>query len=72
MANKDEKSFPSIKCKSWDSFKQGRFEEGAQVAYMGIDCEATVSGDYFLQTNGESPFCKGDVGTAYESKKTKT
>lgn len=72
VARKDEKTFPAFKCKSWDNFKEGRIEEGAEVAYMGIDCPMNASGDYYLQTNGETPFCKGMEGTAYEGKKTKS
>lgn len=63
-----EKSFPAVKCKSWDLFKDGKFEDGP-IAYMGIDCQMNVKGDYFLQTNGQEPFSKGIVGTTYISKK---
>lgn len=66
---KHEKSFPSVKCKTWDNFKEGRVEQGAQFAYMGIDCSMDATGDYFLQTNGETPFSKGMAGTVYEAKK---
>lgn len=71
VALKDEKSFPSIKCKSWDNFKEGRIEEGAEIAHMGIDCTAAASGDYYLQTNGETPFSKGMAGTVFDAKKVK-
>lgn len=69
---KDEKSFPSVKCKSWDDFKEGRYDKEAPIAYMGIDCSTDVTGDYFLQTNGETPFSKGGLGTSYETQKAKT
>ncbi|CRL04727.1 CLUMA_CG017787, isoform A [Clunio marinus] len=72
VARKQEKSFPSIKCKSWNNFKEGRHEGTTEIAYMGIDCPLNASGDYFLQTNGETPFSKGMTGTVYEAKKSKT
>lgn len=71
VAAKNEKSFPSVKCKSWDNFKEGNSEEGAPMAYMGIDCPMDASGDYYLQTNGEQPFSKGMAGAEYEPKKAK-
>lgn len=71
LENKDEKLFASIKCKSWDSFKEGRCEQGAPIVHMGIDCAMDATGDYYLQTNGEAPYSKGMAGTAYESKKVK-
>lgn len=72
VANKEEKSFPALKCKSWDNFKEGKCDEDAPIAYMGIDCPLDVSGDYYLQTNGETPFSKGMAGISYESKTIKT
>jgi len=71
VAAKHEKSFPSIKCKSWDDFKAARCDQGSPIAYMGIDCQMDVEGDYFLQTNCEADFDKGTDGTAYVSRKAK-
>lgn len=71
VASKHEKSFPSIKCKNWDNFKEGRSEEEAPLGYMGIDCPMDVSGDYYLQTNGEVPYSRGLEGTVYDGKKVK-
>lgn len=79
VKNSKEKSFPAVKCKSWDLFKEGKIDEEAPIAYMGIDCQMNVRGDYFLQTNGEEPFSKGMTGITYtytpkksSSKPTKT
>lgn len=69
VKDKNEKSFPAVKCKSWKSFKDGHFDEEAPIAYMGIDCQMNVKGDYFLQTNAQEPFSKGMIGTTYASKK---
>jgi hypothetical protein len=71
VAFKDDKSFPSRKCKTWENFKEGRYEQSAPIVNMGIDCQSDATGDYFLQTNGETPFSKGMVGAAYEAKKNK-
>lgn len=68
VATKGDDSFPAIKCKSWDNFKTGACEQGAQLAYMGIDCPMDASGDYYLQTNGETPYNKGMAGIVYEKK----
>jgi pimeloyl-ACP methyl ester carboxylesterase len=65
VSNKNEKSFPAIKCKSWRDFKAARCDQGSPIAYMGIDCPTDVKGDYYLQTNGESPYSKGNPGIAY-------
>ncbi|XP_070502244.1 inactive pancreatic lipase-related protein 1 [Chironomus tepperi] len=68
VASVDTQKFPAVKCKSWDHFKDGKCDEDAPVAYMGIDCPLHVSGDYFLQTNGDEPYCKGSAGTKYAAK----
>lgn len=70
VKNKQEKSFPAIKSKSWDQFKEGKIDEEAPIAYMGIDCPTNVRGDYFLQTNGEEPYSKGMNGISFERKKS--
>jgi hypothetical protein len=71
VENKEEKKFHSVKCKSWDHFKDGRCDQGSEIIHMGIDCPLNASGDYYLQTTAESPYSKGAAGTAYDSKKTK-
>jgi hypothetical protein len=68
VAAKNEKSFHSVRCKSWDQFKEGKCDEDAPVAYMGIDCPMNVSGDYYLQTHGTAPYSKGSSGTVYAPK----
>lgn len=72
IANKDKKSFPAVKCKSWDHFKDGKCEQAADIAYMGIDCPFDASGNYYLQTNGERPFSKGMTGITYVPRKRST
>lgn len=69
VRNKDEKSFPAVKCKNWDQFKEGKIDEDAPIAFMGIDCQINAEGNYYLQTNGEQPFSKGMSGTQYISRK---
>jgi hypothetical protein len=39
VARSDEKSFHSVKCKSWKDFKASRCDTKAPIAYMGIDCQ---------------------------------
>jgi Lipase len=68
VAKKHEVSFHAVKCKSWDNFKEGKVEEDAPMGYMGIDCPMNISGDYYLQTNGNSPYSKGTLGTSYTQK----
>ncbi|KAG5684759.1 hypothetical protein PVAND_013973 [Polypedilum vanderplanki] len=68
VAAKDVKSFPAVKCKSWDHFKEGKYDEEAPIAYMGIDCPMNVCGDYYLQTNGDLPYSKGQSGITYVPK----
>jgi hypothetical protein len=67
----DEKKFPAVKCKSYDQFKDGKVDEDAPMGFMGIDCPMNISGDYYLQTNGDEPYCKGISGISYISKHPK-
>lgn len=34
---------------------------------MGIDADSRLSGNYYLQTNGETAFDRGKHGMIYES-----
>lgn len=37
---------------------------------MGIDAEPMLEGNYFLQTNGQAPFDRGERGTTYDYEAT--
>ncbi|KAG5669188.1 hypothetical protein PVAND_017082 [Polypedilum vanderplanki] len=58
------KIFPAVKCASWSDFKARKcdFDE---VTYMGIDCPTNVFGDYYLETNADTPYAKGLNGVKY-------
>lgn len=61
--------FLSILAKSFNDFKKGRVEN-AEIVQMGIDCPPSARrGDYFLQTNANTPFAKGIKGLKYERAK---
>ncbi|XP_063698362.1 phospholipase A1 isoform X2 [Culicoides brevitarsis] len=65
-----EPTFHSVKCDSWKQFKEGVYDEKVGVVQMGLNCRMDVPrGDYFLQTNGETPFSRGESGYKYEKLK---
>lgn len=66
VENKNEKSFPAIKCKSWKDFRTGKFDATKDLTYMGIDCPMNATGNCFLQTNAETPYSRGMQGIIYD------
>ncbi|XP_055376343.1 lipase member I [Condylostylus longicornis] len=71
ISNKFSTKFEAVKSKSWNDFKTGKIlpeEDPNLVVYMGEDCPLNITGDYYLQTNGETPFAKGLSGTKYIDK----
>ncbi|XP_049533428.1 serine/threonine-protein phosphatase PP2A 65 kDa regulatory subunit isoform X2 [Anopheles darlingi] len=66
VSERDVPCFHSVRCKSWDDFKDGKVDRSAQVVHMGIDCSSEAKGDYYLQTNGSPPYSKGVTGSKYE------
>ncbi|XP_059617747.1 uncharacterized protein LOC132262483 [Phlebotomus argentipes] len=65
VTEKNRPSFHAVKCASWDKFKAGDCDKSEPAVYMGIDCPAGISGNYYLQTNGEPPYSKGSAGASY-------
>uniref|UniRef100_A0A1L8DJ03 Putative vitellogenin n=1 Tax=Nyssomyia neivai TaxID=330878 RepID=A0A1L8DJ03_9DIPT len=65
VTEKHRPSFQSVKCASWDKFKSGDYDKSQPVVHMGIDCISGISGNFYLQTNGEPPYSKGDSGCTY-------
>lgn len=60
------KAFNSLSCDSWKNFTQHTCGEQHFEAYMGIDANPMLKGNYFLQTNNQYPFNRGERGTRYE------
>lgn len=58
------KTFPAVKCESWAAFKKNNCTRG-QINWMGIYADPDQSGNFYLQTNSESPFDRGMNGTRY-------
>lgn len=62
-----EKTFPAVPCKTWQNFMTQNCDSGSGVkAYMGINADSSLTGNFYLQTNGESPFNRGNDGTVYK------
>ncbi|XP_033334505.2 lipase member H [Megalopta genalis] len=57
-------AFPSVKCDSWDDFKNGKCNRNITIP-MGESARCSVTGKFYLQTNSASPFAKGSAGTFY-------
>ncbi|CRL01708.1 CLUMA_CG014924, isoform A [Clunio marinus] len=64
----DFRTFHSISCLSWKHFKDNQcdFNPDNAEAYMGIDANPQLHGNYFLQTNADAPFNRGENGIIYE------
>nr|XP_033334503.1 lipase member H-like isoform X1 [Megalopta genalis] len=56
--------FESVKCNSWSDFKSSRCDRNVIIP-MGELSPCSVTGKFYLQTNGKAPFSKGLVGTVY-------
>lgn len=63
----DDDTFHSISCLSWLNFTQNDCGEQSSVqALMGFNADPSLPiGDYFLETNGELPWNRGENGTRY-------
>ncbi|CAD7079407.1 unnamed protein product [Hermetia illucens] len=57
--------FNAIQAANWGAFKKGNVAEYDQNVVMGNDCPENISGVYYLQTNSESPFARGEKGVNY-------
>lgn len=64
----DDKTFDSVQCDSWANFTSNScYKTDDQVeAFMGIDADPTLRGNYYLQTNAEEPFSRDEQGIIYE------
>lgn len=65
VENKNERSFQAVKCSSWKDFRLGKFDQNSVIS-MGIDCDMNAKGNYYLQTNGETPYSRGAQGIVYD------
>ena len=60
----DTKTFNSLKCDSWSDFTSNNCDDSVE-AFMGIDTDPSLRGDFYLTTNGQSPFDRGDEGKKF-------
>ncbi|XP_037903870.1 lipase member H-A-like isoform X2 [Hermetia illucens] len=67
LNQKNSQQFHAVPAKNWRSFKQGNVGEYDPKVVMGNECPSSASGDYYLQTNAEAPFARGEAGTSYTS-----
>lgn len=58
------RGFPAVECDSWKDFKSKRCEDNV-LAYMGEGTDNSTRGIFYLDTNAESPYGKGDVEFGY-------
>lgn len=63
-ANKNA-TFNAVAADSWEEFKHVNPNTTKQ-AVMGVDVNVAATGDFYLQTNSESPFARGLRGISYE------
>jgi hypothetical protein len=59
-----EKVFDAVKCDSWANFTSGACKDN-EVANMKI--RSNLTGNFYLQTNANSPFSRGKAGLTYEA-----
>ncbi|XP_017060656.1 inactive pancreatic lipase-related protein 1 [Drosophila ficusphila] len=57
--------FDAVPAKKWSDFKQNKTVETCPPVVMGHHCPTTIHGDFYLQTNGQTPFARGKEGTVY-------
>lgn len=64
----DHKSFSAVPCDSWENFQANNCPENqtSKQDYMGYYASNDITGDYFLQTNPDSPFYRGLIGMYYD------
>lgn len=60
--------FYSVPCSSWENFTDNNCESQSNgiEALMGIDSDPRLTGNYYLQTNGEDPYDQGEDGMIYK------
>ncbi|EDW11824.1 pancreatic triacylglycerol lipase [Drosophila mojavensis] len=57
--------FDAVAAKSWDDFKLNKIIESEQPVVMGHNCPTNIHGDFYLQTNGLTPYARGKDGIIY-------
>ncbi|ALC39869.1 CG17292 [Drosophila busckii] len=57
--------FEAVPCKNWNDFKDKKYDETFTPVVMGHHCPTNLRGDFYLQTNGATPFARGKEGTVY-------
>ncbi|XP_032592024.1 lipase member H-A-like [Drosophila grimshawi] len=63
VSDRFPEKFNALAAKNWRLFKLNVTESGEAV--MGHYCPTTARGNYYLQTNGETPFARGEKGLTY-------
>ncbi|KAI5635295.1 lipase domain-containing protein [Phthorimaea operculella] len=58
-------AFPAVKCDSWGEFRQGSCQD--EISYMGFPSQPGTTGKFYLQTEGDTPFSRGENGLTYRS-----
>ncbi|CAD7079402.1 unnamed protein product [Hermetia illucens] len=58
--------FNSVTAKNWPDFKLGNVGEFNPDIVMGYGVLDNLNGNYYLQTNGASPFARGRTGIKYD------
>lgn len=63
------KTFNAVSCQSWKNFTENTCEDQTNAidAFMGIDADPRLTGNFFLQTNAAAPFSRDDTGTTYKA-----
>ncbi|XP_075974575.1 inactive pancreatic lipase-related protein 1-like isoform X2 [Anticarsia gemmatalis] len=61
-------AFPASPAESYQKFRENPTPETGMV-YMGLNCDNSAQGSYYLTTNGQTPFGKGMDGLYPKSKK---
>lgn len=54
-------AFKAVECDNWKDFKSGTCNSKSQFVYMGEKLSYDTRGTYFLETNSEAPFGKGEI-----------
>lgn len=65
VSNIHDNKFNAVQAKNWKDFKRKNAFVIDESVVMGIDCPVKISGDYYLQTNGATPFARGIQGIFY-------
>ncbi|CRL01706.1 CLUMA_CG014922, isoform A [Clunio marinus] len=66
VRSKNVEIFNSVSCLSWENFKKNECEIIQKDVFMGIDADPQLAGNFFLQTNDQAPFNRGENGTSYQ------